>query len=31
MQILTPDNYRQFPAIANSDLSEYERFLIGEP
>jgi len=31
MQVLTPDNYRQFPAFSNSDLTEYERFLLGEP
>lgn len=31
MQVLTPENYRQFPAFSNSDLTEYERFLLGEP
>lgn len=30
MTVLTTDNYRLFPAIANSDLSEYERFLLGQ-
>jgi hypothetical protein len=31
MQVFTPDNYRQFPAFSNTDLTEYERFLLGEP
>lgn len=31
MYTLTAQNYRSFPAISNSDLTEFERFLIGEP
>ncbi|MGF7218788.1 hypothetical protein GGR92_004967 [Spirosoma lacussanchae] len=30
MQLVSPEYYRSYPAISNSDLSEFERFLLGE-